>query len=366
MIPVPPVGATLAAACSALRRLVRRAVWAVVLAAGSGGCAALLPPYNVPDPPLPAAALRSDEAFTMPDGAVLPVRTWLPARGAAAGAATGAPGDVAPRFVVLALHGFNDNRDQWELAGPVFAGHGVAMFAPDQRGFGAAPGRGVWPGSDVLRADAAAMLRLLRARYPGVPLYAMGESMGGAVLMTLAAGPDAPAVDGWILLAPAVWGRAQMGVLLSTGLWLVSNVAPDLRVTGAEVPIRIVASDNREALLRLARNPLTIRRTRFGALRGLVDLMDEAQAAAPRMVGPALVLYGDRDELVPRDATARLWRGLPAGSRRALYPAGYHLLLRDRARAAPIGDILAWMADREGWLPSGADAAAAAWQAARR
>lgn len=358
MIPVPPVGATLAAVRSA------------VLAAALGGCAALLPPYNVPDPPLPAAALRSDEAFTMPDGAVLPVRTWLPPRGApwgvSGGASGGAPGDGAPRAVVLALHGFNDNRDQWELAGPVFAGRGVAVFAPDQRGFGAAPGRGGWPGSEALRADAAAMLRLLRARYPGVPLYAMGESMGGAVLMTLAAGPDAPAVDGWILLAPAVWGRAQMGVVLSTGLWLVSSVAPDLRVTGAEVPIRIVASDNREALLRLARNPLTIRRTRFGALRGLVDLMDEAQAAAPRVAGPALVMYGDRDELVPRDATARLWDALPAGVRRALYPAGYHLLLRDRGRAAPIGDALAWMADRDGWLPSGADAAAAAWQAARR
>ena len=363
MIPVPPVGAT-SAIRSCVLALVVFAFAASALALG--GCAALLPPYNVPDPPLPAAALEADETFTMPDGAVLPVRTWLPPGPASATSSSGtASGGAAPRAVMLALHGFNDSRDQWELVGPVLAGGGVALFAPDLRGFGAAPGRGAWPGSGVLRSDAAAMLRLLRARYPGVPLYAMGESMGGALLMTLAAGPDAPAVDGWILLAPAVWGRAQMGVLLSTGLWLVSNVAPDLRVTGTEVPIRVVASDNREALLRLARNPLTIRRTRFGALRGLVDLMDEAQAAAPRMAGPALVLYGERDELVPRDAMVGLWRVLPAGARRALYPAGYHLLLRDRTRAAPIGDILAWMADREGWLPSGADAAAAAWQAAR-
>ena len=77
----------------------------------------------------------------------------------------------------------------------------------------------------------------------------MGESMGGALAMTLAADPATPPVDGWVLLAPAVWGRTQQGVLLSSGLWLVSTVAPGLQVTGGEVPIRIRASDNRDALI---------------------------------------------------------------------------------------------------------------------
>lgn len=325
---------------------------AVILAAALGGCTALLPPYNTPDPPVPAALMRADDAFTMPDGAVLPARVWR--------------SEGPPRAVVLALHGVNDSRDAWELPGPVFAAAGVVFYAPDQRGFGAAPGRGRWPGGDQLRSDAAAMLRELAARHPGVPLYAMGESMGGAVLMTLAVQPDAPEVAGWVLIAPAVWGRTQMGVALSTGLWLVSSIAPGLHVTGAEVPIRVTPSDNREAIRRLARNPLTIRRTRFDVLRGLVDLMDEAQAAAPRLRAPVLVMYGERDDLVPPAATARTWRALPSGARRALYPAGYHLLLRDLGRAAPIGDALAWMRDPAGWLPSGADTAAAAWPATGR
>ena len=55
---------------------------------------------------------------------------------------------------------------------------------------------------------------------------------------------------------------------------------------------------------------------------------------------------------------------MPAGARRALYPEGYHLLLRDRDRALPTGDALAWMVEPQAWLPSGADAAATAWLAA--
>ena len=99
----------------------------------------------------------------------------------------------------------------------------------------------------------------------------------------------------------------------------------------------IIASDNREALIRLSTDPLTIQRTRVDALGGLVDLMDAALAAAPRLRAPALFLYGGHDELVPKEATAATWRALPrggaAGPRIAYYPDGYHLLLRDLDRA---------------------------------
>ena len=314
------------------------------------GCAGL-PVYNPILSPLPAASLQVDEVARMPDGAELPVRRWLP--------------EGKPRAVVLALHGFNDSRDAWEIPGPDFAKAGVAIFAPDQRGFGAAPDRGRWAGSNVMMDDAAAMLRQLRTRYPGVPLYAMGESMGGAVLMGLAARPDAPPVDGWILLSPAVWGRQQMGMVLSSGLWLVSSVAPGLSVTGGEVKLKVVASDNREALLRLARDPLTIRRTRFDALRGLADLMDDAQAAAPRLPGHVLALYGEKDSIVPVEAASRAWRNMPDGVRRGLYPSGYHLLMRDKGREAVIQDVIAWMGDQSSPLPSGADRWARAWLAWR-
>lgn len=315
------------------------------------GACARLPVYNPVLPPLPATSLAADKVAAMPDGALLPIREWLP--------------DGPPRAVILALHGFNDSRDAWELPGPVFARAGVAIFAPDQRGFGAAPMRGHWPGAQTLADDAAALLRWLLSRYPDTKLYAMGESMGGAVLMDLASRPDAPKVNGWILISPAVWGRRQMGIVLSSGLWLVSTVLPGLSVTGSEVQLRVTASDNREALLRLARDPLTIRRTRFDTLRGLADLMDSAQAASRHLPANVLVLSGEKDMIVPVDATARAWRNMPSDVKRGLYPSGYHLLLRDKGRMSVIRDILAWIAAPADPLPSGADRWARLWLAWR-
>ena len=54
---------------------------------------------------------------------------------------------VPVRAVILALHGFNDYSNAFEGPGEVWAGHGIATYAYDQRGFGAAPERGLWPGT---------------------------------------------------------------------------------------------------------------------------------------------------------------------------------------------------------------------------
>lgn len=305
-------------------------------------CASQLAP---PGPPTAPPRL-AEHAFVMPDGISLPVRAWLP--------------EAPPKAVILALHGMNDSRDGWDLPGPVLAEHGMAVFAPDQRGFGASPSRGLWATAEGLARDATAMAAALRARFPDARLVLMGESMGAAVLLVAATGEQPPDANAYVLLAPGVWGRTKMNPFMRATLWLASTLTPGM-VLRPDGVVRVTASDNREALLALSANPLTIKGTRVDAVRGLVDLMDAALAAAPSFHAPALFLYGGKDELIPERATLALWQALPPTARRAFYPGGYHLLPRDLGRAVPIGDIIAWIRDPDAPLPSGADHHADAW-----
>ena len=302
-----------------------------------------------PDLPLDAP-LAPTLTFTMPDGATLPARAWLP------------PAGTAWRGVILALHGFMDSRDAWELPAPAFAAAGYAVYAPDQRGFGGAPLRGGWAGTQRMVDDAANLVAQLRAQHPGLKVIVLGESMGGAVAAVLAARPG-HAADAYILSAPAVWGWNQMDPAVAATLLAVDTVAPGWSPGPGRLGEDIAASDNYAALVRLSRDPLTLRRDSIGSLRGLVDLMAAAQAASPFLHGRVLILSGRRDQLVPPHATAAAWARLPPEVRRAFYPNGYHLLLRDRDRALVIADILSWLDNPQAWLPSGADAAAGAWVA---
>ena len=297
--------------------------------------------------PAPALAphLEHDRIIAR-DGAALPLRSWLP--------------DGTTRAIVLALHGFNDYSNAFDDTGATFAASGVAVFAYDQRGFGAAPLRGRWAGTDRLVDDALTATRLLRARYPGVPLYLLGESMGGAVAILASTRSDRSqaAPDGVILLAPAVWGRATMNVFERTGLWL-ADLMPQLSWSPDLIPVRIRASDNVPMLRALGADPLVIKSTRADALNGLVDLMGEALDAAPLFRARALILYGEQDEIVPRPPVMRFVAALPPiaapRQRVALYPSGYHMLSRDIEGPLVVADLLSWIESHDAPLPSGAD-----------
>ncbi len=302
--------------------------------------------FQLPGPPVTTAELDHDHWRT-PDGAALPIRIWMPT------------GQV--RAVILALHGMNDYSNAFDGPGKALAARGIAVYAYDQRGFGQAPHPGYWSSAQAMAADLRDATALVASRFPGVPLYLLGESMGGAVVMVTVAGTPPPQVKGIILAAPAVWGRATMGFVERAALWLAYQVAPGWELTGQGLHIQ--ASDNIPMLRALARDPLVIKATRVDAIEGLVDLMDEAAAAAPHIRVPALILYGEKDQIIPPEATWAMIRHLPrtgAPRRIALYPHGYHMLLRDLEARTVIDDIAAWVADPAAPLPSGADAHARA------
>jgi alpha-beta hydrolase superfamily lysophospholipase len=124
--------------------------------------------------------------------------------------------------------------------------------------------------------------------------------------------------------------------------------------------LNIKPSDNVPMLRALSRDPLVIKETRVDTVKGLVDLMDMALAAAPHIGKvPMLLLYGQHDEIVPHAPTRLFITDLTGAqrddSRIALYQHGYHMLLRDLDAGIVIGDIAAWVGDHQAALPSGAD-----------
>ena len=313
---------------------------ALALALLLAGCAPrLMPPGpGATDPPALTLAAPSAGAFLTADGLSLPLAVWRP------------EGPV--KAAVLALHGFNDYANAFAMPGPFLAAQGIVVYAYDQRGFGHSPNAGMWAGTDVLAGDLRAALRLVAALHPGVPLYALGESMGGAVVLAALAHDPLPELAGVILVAPAARGRAALPGYQQAVLWLTAHTVPWLNLTTEGLDI--LPSDNRAMLRAFSADPLVIKGSRVDAVWGLVDLMDRALDAAPVDRQRTLLLYGRRDEVIPPPGLHKLLERLPADDRTvALYPEGYHMLLRDLQREVVWRDIIAWIDGAP--LPSGAD-----------
>jgi len=305
--------------------LIVRRPWLALLLALTG-CAAI--PFGIPRGNAQHPIITSGY-FHLGDGAKLPYRLY-PAAG-------------TPRAVVLALHGYTDSRDGWEMLAKVLNANGITVYAPDQSSFGATANRGHWPGTETLVDEARDMAVQLRAQYPDTKLVLMGESMGGGIGLLLGASPHPPPVDAYVLSAPAVWGGKTNPLLYRATLRIADFFVPAKRLTGRHA--HVLASDNIPALIAFGEDPLTIRAPRVDNIAGLVDLMGQAQAACAKFNKPALILYGGHDELIPPNAIRACWNAIPQAApvTLAFYPPDYHLIERDLERATPDADIVSYI-----------------------
>jgi alpha-beta hydrolase superfamily lysophospholipase len=272
-------------------------------------------------------AIANDE-FVTSDGLHLPVRHW---------------NAKDPNAIIVALHGMSDYSNAFAIPAPYLAEHGISVVAYDQRSFGRAPNPGIWPGGDALRGDFHDFVDVVRARHPHIPVIALGESMGGAVVLSSLASNHRPNVDGVILVAPAVWSRQDMPLLYRIALWTAAHFLPSMTVSGKG--LKIWPSDNIEMLRAISRDPLFQKKTRSDAVWGLVNLMDSARHAPEKLTNPPpiLIVYGAKDQIIPAKPTKAVIAALGNRAEVHEYPNGYHMLLRDLSREAPLKDIVSWV-----------------------
>jgi acylglycerol lipase len=300
--------------------------------------------FNPAGPVMRAPELNDDHVVTADDYR-LPLHRWYPADGR------------SPERVVLAVHGFNDYGASFDVLARALVQDGTAVYAYDQRGFGATEPKGIWAGQETMVSDLGVVARLLRERYPDIPLYVVGKSMGGAVTIAALTGAEPLPVDGAVLIAPAIWGRKIMPwyqrASLSAARWLL----PRLSFSGKTARrIGVRASDDPEVLRALSLDPLVQKEARVDTLYGLSELMNTALARAPGIEVPTLLLYGAQDQVIPPPAMCRLLARLNGDEmpwRMVAYPQGYHMLTRYTGAATTHADISAWLQDPKGRLPSG-------------
>lgn len=304
--------------------------------------AACSTPQTLPPGPAPTEAhFRDAGHWIASDGYALAFSTWAAAK---------------PKAVIVALHGMNDYGEAFAMPAKFWAENGVTTYAYDQRGFGRTEGDGRWAGTATMVSDAREFVALVRAKHPGLPLFLMGESMGGAVAILSGGEGKVVGADGVILISPAFLGWSHLGFAERTLLRTMMEISPGSQVTGQGLNRQ--PTDNIPVLKALSRDPYVIKRTRVDAVYGLVNLMEEAWQRAPEETLPTLVVYAGDDQIVPSQPIEELVRRM-SKVRSICYMDGFHMLLRDVKGARAWQEILDYITKPEDRRPGEVRACAA-------
>jgi len=289
-------------------------------------------PYVFPSDQSQITPRLYEDRAVMDDSYTLPLRSWGDTENSTA--------------VILANHGLNDYSFGFDSTGEYLADRNIVLISYDQRGFGESEGHGYWHGSQRMVDDNLTLIRLLREKYPEKSLFLLGESMGGAIVLSTLAqlNPEAKnEISGVVLIAPAIWSRQSMPWYQRGLLWLAVHTFPEKELTGEGLDI--MPSDNIEMLRALGRDPLVIKATRVDVLYGVTNLMDLAVKDPSSLPQSSLILYGKNDQIVPRKPTCQWLETLPKIARKntIIYENGYHMLNRDLQAQRVLDDIAGWI-----------------------
>jgi alpha-beta hydrolase superfamily lysophospholipase len=141
--------------------------------------------------------------------------------------------DVKARGIVVCIPGFGLHRSSFTALGQKLAEQGLLVYAYDVRGFGAYTSMKARDRIDLIKSteDLETSLKTIRRDNPGLPIFVLGESMGGSIALQLTA-KHPELIDGLIAAVPSSQRYKQwklvskIGLSIATGSKEPINAAP--------------------------------------------------------------------------------------------------------------------------------------------
>lgn len=274
------------------------------------------------------------------DSLTLPVREWLnplmPARG-----------------VVVMVHGTTQHSGSFELFANHLSGLGFKVVSLDMRGHGRwyhnqqsfdAGGAVNYRRST---ADLIVLLTHLRVKYPTLPLFCIGESIGGAVAVR--AGSTNPGlVDGLVMVSPGTKPCTFNPVMVAKDF--VKGITHLDRLMDVTRYITRYSSDDNRVTKEMVTDPLS--RTELTGKEVLQT--GYFISTTPKFAGKladhisVLIIQGEEDRIVSAGTIKNIYRHLHSKNKSIVYlpECGHVLLGTSFLKPQVVSSISQWLVER--------------------
>ena len=249
------------------------------------------------------------------------------------------PPDLA-KAVVVVVHGHGGHSGIFTRLVEYLVDRDYIIYSFDLRGHGRSPGqRGYINCWAEYRADLAAFLQLVRTQESQLPLFLIGQSMGGTIALDYLL-KESPQIQGLVLMSPA------LGLNVSPWKLLIGRMLSGIRPHFALDAGIDLSTGSRDPEVVAAYAQDTLRHSQ-GTARLATELLktiDWVNAHADELQLPLLVLHGGSDRVTPlASSRAFVERVTIADKKLREYPDSYHELHNDLNYLEVLADINDWL-----------------------
>jgi alpha-beta hydrolase superfamily lysophospholipase len=251
----------------------------------------------------------------------------------------------SPQAILLLVHGLGAQTERWDDLGSFFASRKITSYGIELQGFGATPPpRGHIDSFRIYDQDVQRLLAHIQQTHPGLPVFLVGESMGGIIAFNLMAGHSG-LFNGMILICPVFKSllRFSLGTYLTVFTSLLLN--PQKTITlpfSSAMCTRDVACQKK-----LDTNPHELRVASAGLLVGILLEQLRAGRLVRGLRDPALFLHAGVDGFGDVRASRAIFNRIPGADKTLnFYPEMHHALHIDLGKEVVFQDMHTWIQKR--------------------
>ncbi|MBO8163418.1 MAG: alpha/beta hydrolase [Brevibacillus sp.] len=249
------------------------------------------------------------------------------------------------RALMILVHGAGEHSGVYSDIGEECLRRQIGLIAPDLRGFGQSDGaRGHVDRFEEYLDDLETLAARLEQQYPAVPLFLLGHSLGGLIVIRYAQ-ENLRQVKGVMLSSPALGIRFRLPYPLKKLINLISWAAPNLPVKPfkwswlTSTLLANPANDLRDPLFTTQYTP----RWFSELLRNGAHALSQAAKCSL----PTLCLCGQHDPLIDLEAIEHFFQSIATDDKAYLvFPGVRHRPLHEPCREEAVRKLFEWMTAR--------------------
>lgn len=213
-----------------------------------------------------------------------------------------------PKAILALVHGLGEHSGRYENVVEALVPAGYAIYSFDLRGHGRSPGqRGHIDHWEQFRGDVGAFLRYVEAEEPGKPLFLMGHSLGGLIVLEYVL-HHPERLEGVIASAPGLSteGFSPVVMLLSrilSRIWPTFSTSTGLDATAISCDPAVVEAYQTDPLV----HDKATARLGTEAAAAIEWTLDHAAD----LEIPLLIIHGTDDRIVPHRASEAFFEQVP-------------------------------------------------------
>jgi alpha-beta hydrolase superfamily lysophospholipase len=241
---------------------------------------------------------------------------------------------------MVLIHGLGEHSGRYLWFAEQFVRAGFAILTIDLRGHGLTGGqRGHVPNYECFMDDIELLLGEAQKRYPGLPLFLYGHSLGGNLVINYVLRRK-PKLAGVIASAPGLKTAEKPAAWKTTIGRLLYRVYPKLSMENG-LKVNFLSHDP-EVIRKYQTDPLVHKliSARFG-----IDFLDSgvwALAHAGEFSLPLLIIQGGQDGIVDPGTNRQFAKDVPGDVTYREWETGYHELHNEEWRNEVTQVILDW------------------------